>query len=130
MPQEDKSATPPRPTLQGKLLEPTDRASLVKALELAIDYRGDVTLILKDDRRIEGFLYTFEEKADRIHLFAKNGKDSTPEKVTASEVKAIQFSGDDTAFGKSWDDWQVKSDAAKQAEALRAQKEAEKLGII
>lgn len=132
MPQQDKTAaTAPRPTLQGKIYEPTDRASLIKALELAVDYRGDVLLVLKDGRKLEGYLYTFEEKADLVHLFAKTeAKESVPEKVSASEIKTIQFSGDDIAFGKSWDDWAVKSEAARKAEAERAQKEAEKLGIL
>ena len=132
VPQQDKTAaTPPRPTLQGKIYEPSDRATLVKALELAVDYRGDVNVVLKDGRSITGFLYTFEEKADLVHLFAKTeGKESVPEKITASDIKSIQFSGDDIAFGKSWDDWSVKSEAARKAEAERAEVEAKKLGIL
>lgn len=132
MPQQDKSAaTPPRKSLEGTTLRPTDTASLHQALQTAVDYRGDVTLHLKGGATIEGFVFTFEEKADKLHLFIKqDNKTSAPSVTKASDVEAIDFSGADIAFGKSWDDWQVKSDALKQAEIERAEKAAKNLGIL
>lgn len=72
-----------------------------EGLVAAVDYRGDVTLELRDGNQVEGFL--FNANADRLDLFPKN----SPQKqsVLIQDVKSVTFSGKDEAAGKSWDDW-------------------------
>ena len=132
MPQEDKSATPPHSTLEGKIFEPQSQKELLEALDIALDYRGDVTLTFKDGAKVEGFLYRIDEDIDKAYLFVKQEgtKESSEATYPISTVQAINFTGADPAFGKSWDDWAEKSSAQRKAEAERARKEAEKLGHL
>ena len=77
------------------------------ALEKAFDYRGDVTLTLKDGKKFEGYIYdrvagpTLSISFVRILL-----KDSHQRvKASYSEIAALAFTGRDTAAGKSWEAW-------------------------
>ena len=80
---------------------------LLADLEKAFDYRGDVTVTRQDGTRVEG--YIFDRKtaatlaASRLRLYPK---DST-EKVTLSyaDIANLEFTGRDTAAGKSWAAW-------------------------
>ena len=80
---------------------------LLADLEKAFDYRGDVTVTRQDGTRVEG--YIFDRKtaatlaASHLRLYPK---DST-EKVTLSyaDIANLEFTGRDTAAGKSWAAW-------------------------
>jgi hypothetical protein len=80
-----------------------------EGLGAAVDYRGDITLELRDGGQIEGFL--FNANSERLDLFPKN----SPQKqsVMISDVNSIVFSGKDEAAGKSWDDWIKKREEKK-----------------
>lgn len=87
------------------------------AFEKAFDYRGDITLTLKDNSKIEG--YIFDRRSDgktlsdcSVRLFPK----TEDKKVTVrySDVARVEFSGKDTAAGKSFETW-VKKYAEKKA---------------
>lgn len=84
--------------------EPED---LHAALEKAFDYRGDVTITRKDGSKIEGYVFdrssgkTFDESY--VRLFPKD----LPDKVSISyaDIAGLEFTGRDTAAGKSWEAW-------------------------
>ena len=87
------------------------------ALEKAFDYRGDMTITLKDGRKIEG--YVFDRRSSgpalsdcTVRLFPKDA----PEKMSIrySDVAALAFTGRDTAAGKSFAAW-VKKYSEKKA---------------
>jgi len=130
MPQSDKSHGTAYSSQEGKTITPQNRAELDEAIRLAFDYRGDTTLQLKDGSSMEGYIFNFDSKSGSIQLFVKEGKDSVAKKLTFDQVQAVVFSGDDKAFGKSWDDWSAKSARQREEEAERARKLAETLGHL
>lgn len=132
MPQQDKShATIGCSKLEGQEIAPRNQEDLNEAVRLAFDYRGDVTLHLKDSSSVEGFVYNFNHQTRLIQLFIKEGaRESVPTTATYDQVGSISFSGADTAFGKSWDDWQIKSTKMRDEEAARHDANAQKMGIL
>jgi len=87
------------------------------ALEKAFDYRGDVTITLKDGVSVEG--YIFDRKSDgptladcHVKLFPKGADEKRT--IAYTQICALAFTGRDTAAGKSWETW-VKKHAAKKA---------------
>jgi len=78
------------------------------AFEKAFDYRGDLTITLKNGEKVEGYL--FDRTSDGATLsecFArvkpKNRADKI--KIPYSEIAALAFTGKDTAAGKSFGAW-------------------------
>ena len=126
MPQADKHALPTHKpgSIEGTVMECGDAAARRNALQTAFDYRGDVTLDLQDGSHIVGFVYLYNESGDLLHLFIPQGKDSVPRTVPASRITRVRFTGEDTAFGKSWDDWTAKAEKERKKEAERLAKEA------
>ena len=93
--------------LQGQVWEAASEDELREGLEKAFDYRGDVTLHLKDGSTLEGYIFdrrvgpTLADSC--IRLFPKND----PKKISVpySEIAGLAFTGRDTAAGKSWEAW-------------------------
>jgi len=77
------------------------------ALEKAFDYRGDVTLTLKDKSKIEGYIFDRMTGLTLSASFVRVlPKDSSPRvKISYAEIAALAFTGRDTAAGKSWEAW-------------------------
>jgi hypothetical protein len=86
------------------------------ALEKAFDYRGDVTITLKDGSKIEGYIFDRRSaptlKESVVRLYPKNSNQKIS--VSYSDIAALAFTGRDTAAGKSWEAW-MKKYAAKKA---------------
>ncbi|HZL36996.1 MAG TPA: hypothetical protein VFC78_16875 [Tepidisphaeraceae bacterium] len=87
------------------------------AFEKAFDYRGDVTLTLKDGSKVEGYIFdrrsagkTLADCAVRLYPKNEDRKIAVP----YSEVARVEFTGRDTAAGKSFETW-VKKYAEKKA---------------
>jgi hopanoid biosynthesis associated radical SAM protein HpnH len=103
-----------RPTLQGSSF---NRGNMADGVEQAFDYRGDVTLTLKNGERLEGYLFDREQNAKsgvaKIQLMLK--ADRRKVTVTAPEIEEISFTGRDMADGKSWAAWVKKYTEAKAA---------------
>jgi hypothetical protein len=100
------------------------------AFEKAFDYRGDVTLTLKDGSSIEG--YIFDRKSDgktladcAVRLFPKN--EDRKISVSYADVARVEFTGRDTAAGKSFETWVKKYAEKKAAGEKNIGLEAEKL---
>jgi hypothetical protein len=77
------------------------------ALEKAFDYRGDVTLTLKDNSKIEGYLFDRTSGPSLATSFVRIlPKDSTKRiKIAYADIAALAFTGRDAAAGKSWEAW-------------------------
>jgi hypothetical protein len=77
------------------------------ALEKAFDYRGDVTLTLKDHSKIEGYIFDRVSgpslAASFVRVLSQNSNQKL--KVAYADIAALAFSGRDTAAGKSWETW-------------------------
>jgi hypothetical protein len=77
------------------------------ALEKAFDYRGDVTLTLKDGRQVAGYIFdrrtgsNLQDSAVRVIPSTERTKLTIP----YSDIAALAFTGRDTAAGKSFEAW-------------------------
>jgi hypothetical protein len=89
---------------------------LREVLGKALDYRGDVTLTLKNGERIEAFIFNCHTGATLAESWVQYYTPSAPEKrkVGYAEIARIEFSGKDRAAGKHWEDW-VKAYNEKKA---------------
>src|SRR5450755_4472198 len=77
------------------------------ALEEAFDYRGDVTISLKDGTRVEGYIFDRRKGSTLANSVVRLIPQSSTQKISVpcSEIAALAFSGRDTAAGKSWEAW-------------------------
>ena len=87
------------------------------ALEKAFDYRGDITITLKNGEKIEGYIFdrrTGTSLADSVvRLYPKSGNQKLA--VPYADIAALAFTGRDTAAGKSWEAWMKKYREKKAA---------------
>lgn len=115
--------------LQGKAFEAASEDELREALEKAFDYRGDVTITLKNGSAIEGYIFDRRTGAtlaeSSVRLFPK----TEPKKIsiTYSEIAGLAFTGRDTAAGKSWEAWVRKYWEKKQAGEINIEIKPENL---
>src|SRR4051794_16798429 len=116
--------------LQGWVPTLANDEELRTALEKAFDYRGDVTITRKDGTRIEG--YIFDRRAEGVglagcfvRLLPKVGDEKT--RVSYVDIARLEFTGRDTAAGKSWETWVKKYAEKKRAGETDIRLEPERL---
>jgi hypothetical protein len=104
--------------LEGWIPPTASEAEIRMALEKAFDYRGDVTLTLKNGSKIEGYVFdrksggpSLSDCAVRMMPKDRPGKLN----VAYSDIAAIAFTGRDTAAGKSFAAWVKKYNEKKAA---------------
>ena len=93
-------------------------ADVRDALEKAFDYRGDLTILLKDGGKIEGYVFDRKRKTPALEdCIVRIMPRDRPEKIAVrySDVAALSFSGRDTAAGKSFAAWVKKYKDKKAA---------------
>jgi hypothetical protein len=96
-----------REQLEGWIPPLATEEDIREALEKAFDYRGDVTLTLRDGSVIQGYVFdrrsgaTLEASAVRIIPANERTKVS----VAYSEIAALAFTGRDNAAGKTFEAW-------------------------
>ena len=100
------------------------------AFEKAFDYRGDITLTRKDGSKVEGYVFDRQSRGQRladcyVRLFPKTADEKV--KVPYSEVARLEFTGKDTAAGKSFETWVKKYREKKAAGEKNIGIEPEKL---
>ncbi len=93
-------------------------AEIREALEKAFDYRGDLTIILKNGGKLEG--YVFDRRNDGATLadcYARMIPKGRPDKIRIaySDIAALAITGRDTAAGKSFAAWVKKYQEKKAA---------------
>lgn len=109
------SETMTRESLQGWVPELANADELRTALEQAFDYRGDITITLKSGEEVLGYVYDRRPGKSLVDSHARvltvNGERRD---ISYAEIAALNFSGRDTAAGKTWESW-VKKYAEKKA---------------
>jgi hypothetical protein len=100
------------------------------ALEKAFDYRGDVTITLKDHTKVEG--YVFDRRSEgpklsdcKVRLFPRAS--SSKIAIGYDQIARLEFTGRDTAAGKSFETWVKKYMARKAAGEKNIRLDPEKL---
>jgi hypothetical protein len=122
-----------RENLEGWIPALASDAEVRDALEKAFDYRGDVTITRKDGTLVEGYLYdrrsepTLQASVVRIMPTPKDGQTYERVMVSYADIAALNFSGRDTAAGKTFDAWVKKYWEKKAAGETNIQIEPEKL---
>jgi hypothetical protein len=96
-----------REELEGWIPELASEAEVNAAFEKAFDYRGDVTLTLKDGRVIQGYVFDRRTGATLAESVVRMipANEATRVSIPYSDITALTFSGRDTAAGKSFEAW-------------------------
>ena len=117
-------------SLEGRVFQPASFAELAEAVELAFDYRGDVTVSLKTGESLSGYLFNRQVNGSDsfLELFPSDSADVRH--IRYDQIASIAFTGEDTATGKSWETWIVKKDSERRAEVERVAAEARTRGIL
>lgn len=93
--------------LEGWIPQLASEEETRQALEKAFDYRGDVTITLRNGSKIEGYIFdrrtgkTLADSAVRLYPKDKNEKVS----IAYGDIAALAFTGRDTAAGKTFEAW-------------------------
>ena len=115
--------------LEGWIPSLATDAEVREALEKAFDYRGDITITLKDSSKVEGYLFDRRSggslKDSYVRVIPTN--DRTKVNVAYSDIAALAFSGRDAAAGKTFEAWVKKYWEKKAAGETHIGIEAEKL---
>lgn len=118
-----------REHLHGSVWDPAAGGDLRDGLEKAFDYRGDVTLTLKDGAAIDGYVFdrrigpTLRDSVVRLIPRGEQGKVT----IRFGDIATVAFTGRDTAAGKSWEAWAKKYREKKAAGETNIELKPEKL---
>lgn len=126
----DKSPSSDSQQMEGRVFRPANDEERRQAVDVAFDYRGDVTLELSSGEKIEGFIFNRNDSASppALQLFLHNQPGARV--VRYADIVAIAFTGEDTASGKSWEMWIKKKGADRKEEAARIAAEAHARGHL
>lgn len=120
-----------RENLEGWIPELASDAEIRDSLEKAFDYRGDVTMTLRSGEVVEGYIFdrrTGKTLTDSlVRLVPSKGEDRSRRSIPYGEIAALNFSGRDTAAGRTFDAWVKKYWEKKAAGETNIQIEPEKL---
>jgi hypothetical protein len=92
-----------------------DAATLAEVVDRAFDYRGDVTVVLHDGRELVGYLFNRNRDAAEPFVQMFERESSGPSSILYARIRAIRFTGKDTAAGNSYAAWLRSKEAAKAA---------------
>lgn len=117
-------------SLEGRVFRPTSAAEIAEAVDLAFDYRGDVTVVLTSGESLEGYIYNRTATGSNPSLEIFPADSPTPRQISYSAIASIAFTGEDTASGKSWEAWVSKKDSERRAEAQKVEADARARGLL
>jgi hypothetical protein len=104
-------------SLEGRVFRPSSSEELAEAVELAFDYRGDVTLELTTGDTLNGFLFNRHAAGPDPWIEIFPADDPSPRRILYRHIVSIAFTGEDTANGKSWEAWVSKKESERRVEA-------------
>ena len=110
MPQETKSmpeTASAHASPAGWSTDLADEATTFDVLERAFDFRGDVTLTLKDGRIVSGYLFDRRRGKGLADSSVRLLPEKSSDKVAVgyAEIRHIAFADRDPAAGKSFETW-------------------------
>src|SRR5438067_6524460 len=93
--------------LEGWIPELASEAEIAQALEKAFDYRGDVTITLKNGSKLEGYIFDRRPghglSDSTVRLYQKDSDQKLS--ISYADIAALAFTGRDTAAGRGWEAW-------------------------
>ena len=117
-------------SLEGRVFIPESAGETAEAVELAFDYRGDVTLTLRAGESITGYIYNRQVAAGDSYLELHPTDRTDVRRISYSDIATIAFTGEDTANGKSWEAWVSKKESERRAEADKVEADARMRGYL
>jgi hypothetical protein len=100
-------------SLEGWAPEIADAATLAEVVDRAFDYRGDVTLVLDDGRQVEGYVFNRDREVGEPYLQVLEREGGGRATIPYARIRAVRFTGKDTAAGNSYAAWLRQRQAAK-----------------
>lgn len=88
--------------------------TLEEVMDLAFDYRGDVTLELRNGDALVGYVFNRDRDASTPYAEVV-GADGVSLTIPYAEIARVRFTGRDTAAGTSWQAWKERKAAQKAA---------------
>ncbi|MHC4108080.1 MAG: hypothetical protein ACYSTY_08350, partial [Planctomycetota bacterium] len=104
----DENAPQESASLQGMAIDASDTEVLCRAIDLAFDYRGDVTVVRKSTREpVAGYIFDRavgeQSGISKIRLIPADGRPRVT--IPYDDIAEVRFSGRDPAAGKSFETW-------------------------
>lgn len=115
---------------EGRVFQPASFSELAEAVELAFDYRGDVTVSLKSGESLCGYLFNRQVSGSDSYIDVFPSDSLQARQVQYDQIVTIAFTGEDRANGKSWENWIAKKDSERQTEIARVAADAKARGIL
>src|SRR5256712_11956654 len=102
-------------TLEGWTPEIGGAVSLEAIVDKAFDYRGNITVVKTDGSETVGYLFNRNRDVPVpfVQMFDLTG--AGPYTIPYGEIRAIRFTGRDTAAGNSYAAWLRAQEAAQAA---------------
>ena len=98
-------------TLEGWV--PGPDVSLADVIERAFDYRGNVTVVRRDGTELVGYLFNRDASVAEPFVQMFDAAGDGPITIPYATIRAILFTGKDTAAGSSYTAWLDRKAAAK-----------------
>jgi hypothetical protein len=102
-------------SLEGWMPAAANADELAHVVEQAFDYRGDVTLLLRDGRTRVGYVSNRRADVGEPYLELLESAADEPVTVRYADLRTIHFTGKDTAAGKSYLAWLERKAATRGA---------------
>jgi hypothetical protein len=117
-------------SLEGRVFQPASPAELAEAIELAFDYRGDVTIGLRTGESVMGYLFNRQAAGSDPYIEVFPADNPAPRRIAYAVILSVAFTGEDTANGKSWEAWVSKKESERRTEADRVETDARARGYL
>jgi hypothetical protein len=117
-------------SLEGRVFTPNSTAEITEAVELAFDYRGDVTLTLRSGESVTGYIYNRHAGITGPYLELLSADRPDAQRIPYADITTIAFTGEDTANGKSWETWVSKKESERRTEAEKIEAVARTKGYL
>jgi len=117
-------------SLEGRAFTPGSMKETAEAVELAFDYRGDVTLTLRSGESVDGYIFNRQDTGSDPYLELFPADRPDPLCIPYRDIVTIAFTGEDTANGKSWESWVSKKESERRAEAEKNEAVARTKGYL
>jgi hypothetical protein len=109
---------PDEPSLEGWAPDPDGKLSVAEVVDLAFEYRGDVTVEFVDGTHFTGYVFnrdTHGERAAQSRLEIIETATGQSRSVPYDSVARIRFTGKDMAAGNSYEAWKRRRDAQSRS---------------
>jgi lipopolysaccharide export system protein LptC len=126
----DKPPSSEPQNLESRVFRPSNDVERRQAVDVAFDYRGDVTLELTSGEKIEGYIFNRNASVSSpvLQLFPKDQAGTRV--VPYADIATIALTGEDTASGKSWEAWVKKKESERKTEAEQSKADAQARGYL